>query len=112
MKLRIKTFLALLVLLLPCPQLLGQEPIIRAQVKGISDGDTIRVLVAPNQMKRIRLAWIDSPEKGQAFGNRAKQAMSELVFGKEVELRTMAWINTDAHWLRYSSTATMSVWSR
>jgi hypothetical protein len=27
------------------------------------------------------------PEKSQAFDLRAKQAMSELVFGKEVELR-------------------------
>lgn len=27
------------------------------------------------------------PEKGQAFGQRAKQAMSALVFGKDVELR-------------------------
>jgi endonuclease YncB( thermonuclease family) len=30
---------------------------------------------------------IDAPEKGQAFGQRAKQAMSELVFGKDVKLR-------------------------
>jgi endonuclease YncB( thermonuclease family) len=27
------------------------------------------------------------PEKGQAFGQRAKQAMGELVFGKDVKLR-------------------------
>jgi micrococcal nuclease len=27
------------------------------------------------------------PEKGQAFGQRAKQAMSELVFGRDVGLR-------------------------
>jgi len=29
----------------------------------------------------------DAPEKRQAFGNRSKQAMSGLVFGKEIELR-------------------------
>ena len=31
---------------------------------------------------------IDCPEKGQAFGNRARQAASALVFGKEVTLKT------------------------
>ena len=29
---------------------------------------------------------LDAPEKGQAFGRRAKQAMSDLVFGRDVEL--------------------------
>ena len=33
-------------------------------------------------------ARIDCPEKGQAYGKRAKQATSELVFGKEVTLQT------------------------
>lgn len=31
---------------------------------------------------------IDCPEKGQAYGKRAKQATSQLVFGKEVTLQT------------------------
>ena len=31
---------------------------------------------------------IDCPEKGHAFGQRAKQAASELVFGKDVTLQT------------------------
>ena len=38
--------------------------------------------------ERIRLSGIDCPEKGQAYGKRAKQAASELVFGKEVTLQT------------------------
>jgi len=37
-----------------------------------------------NRPERIRLNGIDCPEKGQAYGKRAKQAASELVFGKEV----------------------------
>ena len=53
----------------------------------VTDGDTIRVLTADKEQIRVRLAFIDAPEKGQAFGQRAKQAMSELVFGKDVELR-------------------------
>jgi endonuclease YncB( thermonuclease family) len=57
------------------------------QVTGIIDGDTIEVL--HNQRpERIRLSGIDCPEKGQAFGKRAKQAASDLAFGKEVTLQT------------------------
>jgi micrococcal nuclease len=37
---------------------------------------------------RIRLSGIDCPENGQAYGKRAKQAASSLVFGKEVILQT------------------------
>ena len=41
-----------------------------------------------HRAERIRLNGIDCPEKGQAYGKRAKQAASELVFGKEVTLQT------------------------
>jgi endonuclease YncB( thermonuclease family) len=51
------------------------------------DGDTVKVLTAEKQLLRVRVAWIDAPESSQAFGQRAKQAMSALVFGKDVELR-------------------------
>jgi len=57
------------------------------QVVGIIDGDTITVLVNRSRLN-IRLNGIDCPEKGQAYGKRAKQAASELVFGKEVTLHT------------------------
>ena len=53
----------------------------------VLDGDTIEVL-HNTQPERIRLSGIDCPEKGQAFGNRAKQAASALVFGKDVTLQT------------------------
>lgn len=56
------------------------------KVVGVSDGDTITVLKDREQVK-VRLVEIDAPEKGQAFGNRSKQALSELVRGKQVEIR-------------------------
>jgi micrococcal nuclease len=52
-------------------------------VVGVADGDTISVMRAGYAV-RVRLHGIDAPEKGQAFSNRAKQFMSDLVFGKEV----------------------------
>jgi endonuclease YncB( thermonuclease family) len=51
------------------------------------DGDTIEVL--HNQRpEHIRLSGIDCPEKGQAYGTRAKQAASDLAFGKQVTVQT------------------------
>lgn len=58
-----------------------------SEVIGILDGDTIDVL-HNHQAERIRLKGIDCPEKGQAYGLRAKQATSERIFGKEVTLKT------------------------
>ena len=51
-------------------------------VVSVLDGDTIEVLHNTHP-ERVRLSGIDCPEKGQAFGNRAKQAASELVFEEE-----------------------------
>ena len=66
------------------------QSVIRGRCVGISDGDTIRVLAVDQQLLRVRVAWIDAPELGQAFGRRAKQLMSALVFGKDVELHPHA----------------------
>ena len=57
------------------------------RVVGIIDGDTIEVLNG-HHADRIRLSGIDCPEKGQAFGKKAKQAASALAFEKEVTLQT------------------------
>ena len=52
---------------------------------GIADGDTITVLQNKTQYK-IRLYGIDTPEKAQDFGKRAKQFTSGLVYGKHVKV--------------------------
>ena len=57
------------------------------QVVGVLDGDTIEVL-HNKRPERIRLSGIDCPEQRQPFGEKAKQAASALVFGKDVTLRT------------------------
>ena len=55
------------------------------RVVGIADGNTITVLQDKEQVK-IRLYGIDTPERHQAFGNKAKQFTAKLVHGKEVEV--------------------------
>jgi endonuclease YncB( thermonuclease family) len=72
----------------PASYTFGLEHVaIHGRITGIVDGDTVNVLILGKQQIRVRLAFVDAPEKGQAFGQRAKQAMSELVFGKDVKLR-------------------------
>ena len=80
-----KTLHSLLALLLLAAQVFAQD-VINGRCVGVHDGDTIQVFAPGRPLLRIRLAFCDAPEMGQAFGYRAKQAMSELVFGKEVEL--------------------------
>ena len=55
------------------------------KVVAIADGDTVTVLYE-NQQHKIRLSGIDAPESHQAFGDKAKKALADKVFGKEVRV--------------------------
>ncbi len=56
---------------------------LRGRVVAVADGDTLTILDASRQQHRIRLAEIDAPEKRQPFGQRSKQSLSGLCFGRE-----------------------------
>lgn len=66
---------------------------LRGHVVGIVDGDTLDILIA-GRSQRIRLDCIDAPEMGQAFGSNAKQALSEIAFSQDAEVRP---ITTDRY---------------
>ena len=55
-------------------------------VVGVHDGDTITVLPSKPgaEQLKVRLAGIDAPEANQAFGQAAKQRLSELVYKETV----------------------------
>ncbi len=55
------------------------------KVVAVADGDTITALKDLQQVK-VRLTEIDAPEKQQAFGNRSKESLSDLCFGKTATL--------------------------
>jgi endonuclease YncB( thermonuclease family) len=63
---------------------------LRGHVVRIVDGDTISLLVAlPDGGKaeeKIRLAGIDCPEKGQPWGTRAKQQLSDHIYDRDVTI--------------------------
>lgn len=55
-------------------------------VVGVTDGDTVRLLDASKKQHRIRLNGIDAPESHQAFGQRSRQLLSDLVFQKNIRV--------------------------
>ena len=59
---------------------------LHGRVVGVSDGDTVTILDANNKQHKIRLSGIDAPEKAQAFGQKSKESLSEMVFGKSVDV--------------------------
>lgn len=56
----------------------------RGKVIKIKDGDTVVVLLADKSQQTLRLAEVDCPENGQAFGSNARQFTAAQVFGKTV----------------------------
>jgi endonuclease YncB( thermonuclease family) len=54
------------------------------RVVGVHDGDTLTGLDESKTQFKVRLDAIDAPELGQPFGQAAKRALSEKVFGKDV----------------------------
>lgn len=64
----------------------GLEVAVLCLVVGVSDGDTLSARCDGEQI-RIRLAEIDAPEKGQSFGERSKQSLSRICYGKQSAIR-------------------------
>jgi endonuclease YncB( thermonuclease family) len=67
---------------------------LRGRVVGIADGDTLTLLTDQREQVRIRLAEIDTPERRQPYGDRARQALAALTFGRAVEVEV---VDTDRY---------------
>ncbi|MBQ6618157.1 MAG: thermonuclease family protein [Phascolarctobacterium sp.] len=61
------------------------EPVaaVVGKVVKVVDGDTLHVY-SNKKTYKIRLSGIDAPERGQAYGKRAKEYLEFLVAGKQV----------------------------
>jgi len=77
---------ALAVLLFVCLSLSTQATILTGRVVAIADGDTLTALDEHKVQHKIRLAGIDAPEKRQAYGQRSRQSLADLVFNRVVQI--------------------------
>ena len=59
----------------------------REKVTGVLDGDTFNTSSRKNP---VRLAKVDTPEKGQPGYQKAKQALQRMIGGKDVTVDTKA----------------------
>lgn len=75
-------------------QWVAHADVLLGHVVGVSDGDTITVLDDTKQRHVVRLMGIDAPEKAQAFGQKAKQSLSDLVFDRDV---SVTWFKKDRY---------------
>ncbi|PKP42446.1 MAG: nuclease [Bacteroidetes bacterium HGW-Bacteroidetes-13] len=63
------------------------ENTLNGLVVGISDGDSFKIKLANNEVIRVRLAYVDSPERGQDFYQKAKNFSSDQIFKKSVRIK-------------------------
>ena len=69
--------------------------LLEGKVTRVTDGDSLWVEpTAPGAPVELRLEGIDAPEICQAWGVEAKQALSELVLGQQVSVKT---VGRDTH---------------
>jgi len=57
------------------------------KVVGVVDGDTFKGLTDEKQEVKYRIYGIDAPEKSQAFGTKAREFLSDLIFDKTVGIK-------------------------
>lgn len=67
---------------------------ISGRVIALADGDTITVLDEARTQRKVRLAGIDAPERGQAFAQVSREHLADLIAGKFV---TVSYYKCDRH---------------
>jgi len=72
----LRRLISILFLTLLTPICLAET--LEGKVVRIVDGDTLVILDATKTQHRVRLAGIDTPERGQPFGKRATENLARL----------------------------------
>jgi len=74
--------------LLVCGARVSAAAVWEGVVTRVIDGDSLRIRQG-NQVVTVRLYGIDSPEHGQPYWRKARNAASDLVIGKTVRVETV-----------------------
>lgn len=75
------------ILIFLCVTVVLNAQILQGKVIGVMDGDTIKILTSNKKQYKIRLSNIDAPEKRQAYGNKSKWFLSDLIYRKNVTVQ-------------------------
>lgn len=62
------------------------EPVHTGKVVRVAEGRTVSALLTGDGQMKVRLASIDTPERGQPFGRVATRTLAGYVAGKQVEV--------------------------
>lgn len=68
-------------------------------VVGITDGDTFTAINRDKLQLKVRIIGIDAPEKKQAYGNKSRQSLSDLIFKQQIEID----VQYQEKWGRYAA---------
>jgi micrococcal nuclease len=62
---------------------------VNAKVTAVLDGNTIQIscFCETNDVRKVSLVGVDSPELGQEFGDEARKFLEELILGKDVKVQ-------------------------
>lgn len=82
----VKVIISLAILCLP---VIAQTRAITGKVVAVNDGDTLTILDANKAQHVIQLIGVDAPESNQAFGDKARQSLSDLVSGKTITITSL-----------------------
>ena len=66
--------------------------IVTGKVVKVEDGDTFIISVKGRGASRVSLVGVDAPERGEPFGEPARQLLETLLTGKDVEV----WVKLEA----------------
>jgi endonuclease YncB( thermonuclease family) len=69
-----------------CWATLAHAGLLTGRVVAVADGDTVTLRDDTGRQYRIRLQGIDAPENDQPHGNASKQALTQWVLNREVEV--------------------------
>ncbi|GFN46783.1 thermonuclease family protein [Candidatus Regiella insecticola] len=90
-------------------------------VVNIADDDTLNLLTEKKKIIKIRLAGIDTPEKGQPFWKKSKNFLSSLVLEKDIIVKdstkdhygrtgTVANVYVSDNWINAELVKTETAW--
>ncbi|MDR2141842.1 MAG: thermonuclease family protein [Deltaproteobacteria bacterium] len=93
---KVSLFLGTLLLISQAWPLWAQrfQELYTGQVVNVLDGDTITLLTTDYEQLRVRFYGVDAPEKNQAFGPQSREALQNLIGGRNV---TVEVVDTDRY---------------